>query len=105
MLNIFQKQISYTLVLKLRKISSKETFNVCDFFKENVESLNSHEYSYCRYFSKHFIYDKSPGFSWSSDTKHTDIRYNVRYINNAWNNNVTLKRWNAQIWPIWMVKG
>ena len=50
LLFFFQKQISYTLAFKLRKISSKGTFNFCDFFTENVESLNSHEYCYCRFF-------------------------------------------------------
>ena len=57
------------------------------------------------FFKNLFIYDKSLGFSQLSDTKHADIKYNARYINNAWNDNVTLKRRNAQIWPMWMVKG
>ena len=61
------------------------------------------------FFIKLFTHDKSLGFSKSSDTKHADIKYNVRYINNAWNNNVMLKGRNAQIiimtHNIWMVKG
>ena len=34
-------------------------------------------------FQKKFTCDKFLGFSLSSDTKHADIKYNVRYINNA----------------------
>ena len=35
----------------------------CDFFKENVKSLNSHEYCYFCLKKKLFTYDKSLGFS------------------------------------------